>query len=374
MKLTKLKALTLIVAGIFATCSTTYVANASSQTKKKTTSTAKKSSSGAKKSSAAITTVYTSPDGKEWIHKGKSGIFVTKDSLGVVRGLQNYTGRPTSGKRYMDLISEYARQLKDDNVKVYSLVAPSQGEFYLMEPVSTQGAEQASIETMYTYLDPLVTGISVCDTLRAHKDEEIYNRTDHHWAPLGAYYAAKVLAEAAGVPFRPLSDYTVGEVQDYVGTMYKFSGDPAIKNAPETFVYYMPPEGYVSEFISYKVSNGKTIGEQGPETRDFFRKFPDGSGAAYSTFMGGDLYTVKTYNTGGTPGRKLLLVKDSYGNAMAPTLFGSFEEVHVIDHRYFPHGLLDYVRKNGITDLVFENAISLATAGRTADRLSIMMK
>ena len=35
-------------------------------------------------------------------------------------------------------------------------------------------------------------------------------------------------------------------------------------------------------------------------------------------------------------GRKLALVKDSYGNAIAPFLASSFEEVHVIDFRSFP--------------------------------------
>lgn len=335
---------------------------------------AKKSSTAIKGSSGSITTVYKSADGKEWIHQGKKGIYITRDSLGVVRAHQHYTGNPAAARNYMETISEYARRLKDDNVRVYTLVAPTQGEFYLPEPVSTQGKEQAAIETMYTYLDPLVTPVMVCDTLRAHKAEEIYNHTDHHWAPLGAYYAAKVFAEKAGVKFRPLSDYKVGEVKDYVGTMYSFSGDPAIKNAPETFVYYMPPEGYEAEFITYKTSGGKTVGESAPEKKAFFRKFPDGSGAAYCTFMGGDVVTVKVTNTGGTPGRKVLVVKDSYGNAMVPALFGSFEEVHVTDFRYFPHGLLDYVRKNGITDLIFVNTIQLAPAPNTAKRLQTMMK
>ena len=335
---------------------------------------AKKKKGTSKTSSAAITTVYTSPDGKEWIHKGKGGIYVTRDSLGVVRALQSYSGNPATGKKYAEMISEYARRLADEKVKVYSLIAPTQGEFYLMEPVSTQGAEQRAIEKIYSFLDPLVTPVLVNDTLRAHSAEEIYNRTDHHWAPLGAFYASKVFAEEAGVPFRPLSDYSVGEVKDYVGTMYKFSGDPAVKNAPETFVYFMPPEGYEAEFITYKVSNGRTVGESEPEKRNFFRKFNDGAGAAYSTFMGGDSFTVKVTNTGGTPGRKLLIVKDSYGNAMVPTLFGSFEEVHVTDFRYFPHGLLQYVRNNGITDLLFVNAIQLATAPNTAKRLETMMK
>lgn len=321
-----------------------------------------------------ITTVYKSPDGKEWIHKAKSGIIVAKDSTGAVRAMQAYSGRPATARNYADKVSEFARALKGDNVRVYSLIAPTQGEFYLPKQVSTQGAEQACIETIYSYFDPLVTPVMVCDTLRAHSAEKIYSYTDHHWAPLGAYYAAKVFAEKAGVPFRPLSDYTRHEVKDYVGTMYHYSGDPAVKNTPETFVYFMPPEGYETEFINYKTGTGKAIVENPPVKADFFKKVKDGSGSAYCTFMGGDYCTVKVTNTGGTPGRRLLIVKDSFGNALVPTLFGSFEEVHVADIRYFPHGLLDYVRKNGITDLLFENSIQLAPAPSTTRRLTTLLR
>lgn len=365
MRLDRIKSLTIILGTLLVLQGNFFEIDAQKK------STGKKT---AKASSGVISTVYSSPDGKEWVHKGKKGIFVTKDSLGVVRAMQDYSGSPAAAKKYAGIVSEYARQLEGDEVTVYSLIAPTQGEFYLPEPFSTQGAEQAAIETIYSYMDPLVVTVSVSDTLRAHKGEHIFSYTDHHWAPLGAYYAAKVFAEDAGVDFTPLSEFTQGEVKDYVGTMYSFSGDPAVKNNPETFVYYMPPEGYEAEFITYKLSNGKTVGESAPAKRDFFRSFPDGSGAAYCTFMGGDALTVKVTETGGTPGRKVLVVKDSFGNALIPALFGSFEEVHVTDFRYFPHGLLDYVRKNDITDLLFLNSIQLAPAPNTAKRLEVMLK
>ena len=360
MKIVNIKSLVIILAAACAAQGGVLSADAKTSSKKGT--------------SGSVRTVYKSPDGKEWIHQGKSGIYITKDSLGIVRAQQSYSGGPSTGKNYAAVVSEYARRLKDDGVTVYSLLAPTQGEFYLPEPVSTQGAEAAALARIATYFDPLVVPVQVSDTLRAHKAEKLYNYTDHHWAGLGAYYAAKVLAQEAGVPFRPLSEYTRAEVKDYVGTMYSFSGDPAVKNSPETFVYYMPPEGYEAEFITYKLSGSKTVGESAPEKRAFFRKYPDGAGGAYCVYMGGDTFTVKVTGTGGTPGRKILIVKDSFGNALVPALFGSFEEVHVTDFRYFPHGLLDYVRKNGITDLVFVNALTIGTSQNTVRRLENMMK
>lgn len=341
--------------------------------KKKKSTTRRRSGKKNRNANTRISVLYKSADGNEWIHKGRRGIIVSRDSAGVVRAMLPFTGNGALGQAYSEAINAYARELSADSVRVYSLIAPSQGEYYMPAMVSTAGAEQAAIEQTARYLIPEVTPVFINDTLKAHLAEDIYNRTDHHWSPLGAYYASKVFADVAGVGFRPIEEMRSDTIRNYVGTMFRFSRDPEVNKAPEDFVYFMPPEGYTSEFITYRLANGKTCSESEPNEQPFFKEYPDGSGAAYCVFMGGDTRTVKTYNTGGTPGRRLLIVKDSYGNAMASCLFGSFEEVHVVDFRYFPHNLADYARQNGITDLLFVHSIALAYAPTTAERLNTML-
>lgn len=320
-----------------------------------------------------IQTLWRSEDSSQWIRKGAKGIIISKDSTGTVRAMTPYTCPPSVGAKYAEALNAYADALEGGSVTIYSVIVPTQGEYYMPELTSTKGAEQRAIDATARSLKKGIRPVFVGDSLRKHLDEDIYNRTDHHWSPLGAYYASAALADAAGVKCRPLSQYTTDTVRNYVGTMYKFSGDPEVKKAPEEFIYYIPPKGYKAEFINYRISGGRTIGEGEPHYEEFFRKFPDGSGAAYSTFMGGDSRTVKVTGTGGTPGRRLLIVKDSYGNAMASCLFGSFEEVHVIDFRFFPHNLVDYVKKNGITDLAFVNCISLGYSANAASRFRTML-
>lgn len=330
----------------------------------------RKTRSGAS-SSSSVSTVFTGPNG-EWIKRGKSGIIVARDSAGVVRAMSPAGGSETMGRKYADAIRLYADSLKADGVRVYSLLAPSQGNYYMPDTIGGRGAEQRIILGTARMLSPKVTPVLVDSIFKAHLDEEIYSRTDHHWAPLGAYYAAEALAREAGVPFRPLSDYTTDTIPGYVGTMRMFSGINELANYPEKFVFYRPPVGYKSVFTVYKVSNNKFVSEAEPREEEFFKevKVP---GSAYIAFMGGDYRAAKITNTGGPKGRKLLIVKDSYGNAMVPALFGSFEEVHVADFRYFPHNLLDYVRDNGITDLVFVNALSIGISPNAAKRFLRML-
>ena len=52
-------------------------------------------------------------------------------------------------------------------------------------------------------------------------------------------------------------------------------------------------------------------------------------------------------------GRRVLIIKDSFGNAIPGYLFHSFEEVHVVDFRYFTKNMQAYVNDNAITDILF---------------------
>ena len=47
-----------------------------------------------------------------------------------------------------------------------------------------------------------------------------------------------------------------------------------------------------------------------------------------------------------------MLIKDSYGNALAPYLVAGFEEIYIVDARYYGKGILETVKQFGITDIL----------------------
>ena len=160
----------------------------------------------------------------------------------------------------------------------------------------------------------------------------------------------------AGVPFKELTSYERHVVHGFVGTMYGYSKDITVKNSPEDFVYYIPKGiDYSTNYIDYTIDKDfKVTGEKPPRNGIFFVKHPDGSSGAYCTFMGGDAKIVKV-TTGTKNGRRLIILKDSFGNTLPGYLFYSFEQIHVIDNRYFTKNMKRYVRDNKITDIVFAN-------------------
>lgn len=313
-------------------------------------------------------------DGEE-SKMSKSGILIV-GSGDHVRALMNYGGTPSATNSYVAMVNEYASRMPD--VRIYSMVVPIAMEFYCpAEARKRPGlykSQLPAINHIYSHLAAGVHPVNVYSTLSEHTAEDIYLRTDHHWAPLGAYYAARKFAETADVHVPDLSEFDRKVIHRFVGTMYGYSKDISVKKAPEDFIYYTPRDlEYTSTFTIINVDKNFHITGQGkPYKTSFFKHFKDGSSNAYLTFMGSDFLIVKV-ETPVRNGRRLVILKDSYGNALPAYLFRSFEEVHVLDFRYFPHNIVDYCRTHGITDFLFVQNIFNASSGGVAAKCRAML-
>lgn len=306
------------------------------------------------------------------VRRARRGIILVDTGM-VVRAIEPYRGNPDNGIGYADVINRYKQTFP--HVNVYCMVIPNAVAFYCPDSVqSWTCAERPAINDILSRLSADVHAVDIYDTLQAHASEPIYSRTDHHWAPLGAYYAAKHFAQVGGLDFKDLTAYEPRTIRNYVGSMYTFSRDKAVKDAPEDFVYYVPRDSdFTATHITYK-RQSKKVGRRRwkrfltasePEPFSFFRNYEDGDGNAYCTFMGGDTNTTSV-TTAIRNNRRLLILKDSYGNALPPYLFSSFEEIHVVDCRYFLQNMVDFVNSHAITDILFANNLIHASMAKTS--------
>jgi hypothetical protein len=244
------------------------------------------------------------------------------------------------------------------------MIIPTAVEYYC--PVNARNCtdpEFPVLNELYKLIDTTVQVVDLYDLMGAHVDEDIYLRTDHHWSPLGAYYAARQFAMVAGVKVPELEDFVTDTIKGYVGSMYGFSKDVNVKKSPEDFVFYKPTGvTYNTTYIRYELDEDfQIIGEERPHQGEFFVKTA-GTGSAYCTFMGSDARITQVKTDADCP-RRLLVMKDSFGNAIPGYLFGSFSEIHVIDFRYFTYNIKDYIETHGITDILMANNISHVCSG-----------
>ena len=304
------------------------------------------------------------------VRKTKSGMLIIGRGDSV-RAVSPFSGPRDRGIDYAEAVNRYYEYFgKEKNI--WCMVIPTAVAFYCPEEAEqwTQSQPDA-VRYIYEHLNDSVKTIWLFDVMEEHKNEPIYSRTDHHWAPLGAYYAAQTFAAAARVPFAGLTAYDEHVIHDYVGTMYRFSHDIAVRNAPEDFVYYTPRDIYYDcTYIRYTLGRGrKSVIAQTEELENepFFFDYPDGNSSAYLCFMHGD-DCVCWVRTGTHNGRRLLILKDSFGNALPGYLFHSFEEICVVDCRYFTMNMVDFVTIHHITDILFANNASHAYSPATAQK------
>lgn len=320
-------------------------------------------SDNSQNSSSQVTTQTEESKQKDYTKENaeytvENGIIVVKQD-GHYRALEMFGGG--TGNAYVDALNSF-RSKVNSNVKVYSMIAPLASEYYTPANYEEFTANQKQyFDDIASRLDRDIITVDIDSVLANHTEEDIYLRTDHHWTPLGGYYAAEAFASAANVNFKNLNTFTKRNIEGFVGTMYAFTGDINIKNDPEIFTYYIPDNN--DKCTTYYYDTSFNYRWQG----DFFNNVGDPQSNAYMIFMGGDEQVVKI-KTNVTNKRRLLIVKDSYGNAEPACYMNSFEEIYVVDMRYFDLNLVDFTEQMGITDVLF-TMVTFSAFGDNAENL-----
>ena len=178
--------------------------------------------------------------------------------------------------------------------------------------------------------------------LSRHAGEEIYYRTDHHWKTRGAFYVFQAWAQIRGLGEYPEEFFRVSTVtEDFSGTVASRVGMNRIRDSIEVYepvldnpcrlIYNQDPED-----VRHTLYNDQAL---------------DGH-EKYGVFLGGNQSIIQC-STSCENGRSVLVIKDSYANCFIPFLTCCFEQVDVIDLRYYRQSLSELIGQNGYTDILF---------------------
>ena len=146
-------------------------------------------------------------------------------------------------------------------------------------------------------------------------------RTDHHWTTQGAYQAYRHLGQTLGYAPLPEESFTAETVSTtFYGTSHAAAGIPFI--TPDTIQLYR----YDGD-VAYTV---KKDGEPAPFT-GFYDRERLNTHDGYGVFFGGNCGTLEI--TDQTERPTLLVIKDSFANALLPFLARHFHVI-ALDPRY----------------------------------------
>ncbi len=241
----------------------------------------------------------------------------------------------------LDFSLDAVNALSDaSEIPVYFALIPSASEIWrsMLPAGAPNDSQRETIAHAYEYVRAETVDIS--RPLDAHASEPIFYRTDHHWTTLGAYYGYTAVAEAMGLTPIPLSDYQERIVsRDFYGTAYSSSGFSWIE--PDSISAYVPQDGVnVTNYPEGAAQDGAMYVETFLDAKD-----------KYKFFYGGNtpLLTIETRNADAP---SLLILRDSYMDAMSPFLTAHFSKIHVIDLRYYKTSLRAYIEENSIDNIL----------------------
>lgn len=238
--------------------------------------------------------------------------------------LEHYTEKefdPQQISKNLQALEKFVGKAKQ-NADVHVMMVPTKS-WILREKLpafAPHYKEQRFYDALQQKLEKEDVLISVEPVLDAHKEEEIYYRTDHHWTTLGAWYAYEQYTKAVGgdlqraqgkKKFRCIS-------KDFYGTTYAKIN---YARQADKIEIYEPAD---------KLRVVYNMGEKKTKTLyDFsFLKTAD----QYSVFTGGNQAVLEI--TGGIKnGKTLLLIKDSFANSILPFLAEDYEKLVVVDLR-----------------------------------------
>ncbi|NLM52746.1 MAG: hypothetical protein GX197_08025, partial [Firmicutes bacterium] len=183
-----------------------------------------------------------------------------------------------------------------------------------------------------------------------YRQEKYYYRTDHHWTTEGAYTAYAKTGEVLGFTPREKNDFQIETVAtDFLGSL---AARTATQPPPDKLQLFLPknPLAYRVEYVAEKKTATSFYAWERLQSRD-----------KYAVFLDGNHALIKI-NTAVPEGRRLLVVKDSFANAMLPFLAPHYAEIHVVDLRFFHENLATYARQQQVDQVLFlYGTMTLAT-------------
>jgi hypothetical protein len=254
-------------------------------------------------------------------------------------------------------LNEFARATE---AECYFLLAPVSMQVYADKlppyaPNELEGlpaAVKKGLAREVTLIDPLPLFL-------AKKGEGLFYRTDHHWTTRGAYYAYVAAGEALGYQgLAPSAFRKEVAATGFYGTLAARSGRRDV--APDRIELWLPATAPKVE-VEY-VQAGKVA--DGFYALDRLETFDQ-----YAVFLDGDHPQV-IIRTDGVPGRRLLVVKDSFANSLLPFLALHFAEIHVLDLRYYHRPVSAYLQENKIAEVLFLYNSLTVTGERVLQKLS----
>lgn len=277
------------------------------------------------------------------------------------RAIQVFSGSKYTLQKFAKTLQKYKTTLQNIQ-RIYCMAIPVGSDFYLPSGFSKSNEYQA-ISYLYEKMDTAVRCVDAYNELKSRKHEYIQFNTDHHWTGRGAYYAYLAFCKSAGIEPVPMESLQRKVIRRFLGSLYYYTLSGDLKENIDSVEYFKIPNKTKAYYFKSDLSKQNPTG--------LYAEYARG-GNAYGVFLGADFPLMRIVSDVKN-GKRILQIKDSYGNAFAPFLPMHYEEVFVVDYRYFDGSIKELMEKYAINEIIFSHNIYVINSSFTTYRANLML-
>ena len=248
-------------------------------------------------------------------------------------------------KNVVNNLSRFEDFSKEVKLPARMIIVPSPG--YVMSEIVPDKNALYCDEYIFSKADEILSNTQLTDVRKPlisafENGNAVYYKTDHHLSSYGCYTLYSELMKDSGLSPLAKEEFSIETHKNFCGTTRASSGYFLTKGEDI--------ELWHSGFdLEVSVSNGKEY----EKTQDgcFFREHLENDDK-YPVFADGNHALTKITNKSKS-GKNLLIIKDSYAHCTANFLSCEYENVYMIDLRYYRFPVSEFVKENKIDELLF---------------------
>ncbi|GAB6107407.1 DHHW family protein [Fusibacter bizertensis] len=270
------------------------------------------------------------------------------------RAFASFDENKQAEREYSDAIKNVSNRFENVNFSV--LLTPTQVAFLNKTYDGLTDNQVDSLKRFETLFGSGVQYVNAYPLLKENYSDDLFFRTDHHWNGLGAYYGYLSYCEAKSLQPMLRKDTVYGEVKGFLGSVYKMMNNQNLAKHPDKIMTYTPKIDVSMD--RYKVVGDETVIDVADIPYLISEKLM-GDSASYRVFLGGDCALTVIHNLDDPSLPKLLVVKDSYGNALVPFLAANYSEIYAVDPRHYVGDLTELIDEKEIKEVLFINSANI---------------
>lgn len=268
---------------------------------------------------------------------------------GIYKGADEYLISAPLKNNYEKLrlnINKINEFVNNNNLKATLMVIPSTG--YIMEDKCPSLHLKYSDKEFIGFIEQMKRNIDFIDLNKTFEQvkntDQVFYKTDHHWTSSGAFDAYKAYCNLSNIKNLEKSDFDINTFDGFCGTTYSKSA------------YWLNSPDKIEIWNNKKFNNISMLIDDGnnqiKKSDSLFFMDHLNNLDKYPIYLDGNHGFVKITNPE-ADGGKLLVVRDSFGNCLAPFLSSHYSEIYMVDTRQYKKSVSEIVKENDINSILF---------------------